>query len=179
MLALLRPIARGLHRLHVRRSWNEYKPFASVSLQIASGQLTLYTSQQPISQRAPSSFSPRHKWASFISRPPVYVTFSSYCSPSSTNLLRVPSLDDSRRPPRRWYLFRTPLAMNRNLRQLYFPRVLALGLISRQPTPRHQTSSHNMTMSVANIPRLGTPKHVRTGSSSSNSNKNRTYWATE
>lgn len=144
----------------------------------ASRQLTLYTSQQPISQRAPSSFSARHKWASFISRLPVYVTFSNYCSPSSTNLLRVPSLDDSRRPPWRWYLFRTPLTMNRNLRQLYFPRVLAPGLISQQPPPRHRTSSHNMTMSVANIPRLGTLKHTRTGSRRSNSNKNRTYLAT-
>jgi hypothetical protein len=141
---------------------------------------TIHIYQQPISQRAPSSFSPHHQWASFISRAPVYVTFSSYCSPSSTtNLLRVPSLDDSRRPPWRWYLFRTPLTMNRNLRQLYFPRVLALGLISRQPPPRRRTSIHNMTMSVANIPRLGTPKHTRTGSSRSNSNKNHTYWATE
>ena len=118
----------------------------------------------------------RYKWASFTSRPPVYVTFSSYCLPSSTSLLRVPSLDDSRRPPWKWYLSRTPLTMNWNLRQLYFPRALALGLISRQAPPRRRTSSHNMTMSVANIPRLGTPKHARTGSSSrSNLNKNHTY----
>ena len=157
------------------------KPSRLRQSSVASGQLTLYTSQQPISQRAlSSSYSSRHKWAFFISRPPVYATFSSYCSPSSTtNLLRDPSLDDSRRPPWRWYLSRTSLTMNRSLRRLYFPRLLVLGLISGQPPPpRLRTSSHNMTMSVANIPRLGTIKHARTGSSRNKSNKNRTYWAT-
>jgi hypothetical protein len=158
----------------------EYKQIARVSSQfsIASGQLTLYTSQQPISQRTPSSFFPHHKWVSFTSRLPVYVTFSSFCSPfSTTNLLRVRSLDVSRRPLWRWYRSRTPLPMNRNPRPLYFPRVLATGLISlqitRQPLPRRRTSSHHMNMFV--IPRLGTPRHTTTNSCPS---KNRIYWAT-
>jgi hypothetical protein len=85
-------------------------------------------------------------------------------------------LDDSRRPLWRWYRSRTPFPMNRNRRQLYFPRVLATGLISlqitRQLPPCHRTSSHNMNMFV--IPRLGTPKHT----TNSCPNQNRIYWAT-
>jgi hypothetical protein len=75
-------------------------------------------------------------------------------------------LDDSRRPLWRWYRSMTPLPMNRNRRQLYFPRVLATGLISlqitRHPPPRPRTSSHNMNLFV--IPRLGTPRHTTTNS---------------
>src|SRR5260221_430253 len=70
-----------------------------------------------------------HRWAYFVLPLLVYAIFSSSCLPFSTTIhLKAPSLDGSRRPLWRWRLRRTLSPVNQNL-QLYFPRLLATGLI--------------------------------------------------
>ena len=88
-----------------------------------------------------------HKWASFVLPLLVYATFSTFCLPFSTTIhLKAPSLDASRRPLWKWCLRRILSPVNRNP-QLYFPRLLATGLmLLLVAQPRRRNVSYNASV---------------------------------